>query len=201
MDKKKILWITQTAIFVALLVSAQAFTRPFGQFVTGSCVNFILVSSCVLLGLPSASVIAVVSPLFAFVIMGIPAFPVLIPFMMAGNFVLVVAINAVYGDAEKKSYASDSPNGLQKILEKIRSRTYIKTAAAVITGAALKFLVLWFGIVRVALSFIPDIRQPQIDAMSATFSWPQLVTALIGSTLALTVMPNLKKALKFSGRG
>jgi len=40
--------------------------------------------------------------------------------------------------------------------------------------------------------------QPQIDAMAAVFSWPQLVTALIGSTLAVTIIPNLKKALKAS---
>jgi len=179
MNKKRILWITQTAIFIALLVSVQAVTRPFGQFATGSCVNFILVSACILIGLPSAAVVATVSPIFAFLIIGVPAFPLLIPFMMAGNVVLVVVIHFISG----KSFSD------------LTRRAYIRIGVAAVAGAVIKFLVLWVGIVQIALSFIPDIKQPQIDAMSLTFSWPQLVTALIGSILAIAVIPRLKKAL------
>jgi len=185
MNRKRILWITQTAIFIALLVSAQAVTKPLGQFVTGSCVNFILVSSCVLAGLPSAVVVASVSPVFAFLITGTPAFPVLIPFVVAGNLVLVIAIHFISG----KSFENLSP------------RSYIRIGASVATGAVLKFLVLWVGIVQIALMLIPNIKQPQIDAMSAAFSWPQLVTAMIGSTLAIAVMPSLMKALKRTKSG
>lgn len=39
---KKIRWITETAIVLALLVTLQALTKGFGQFVTGSCVNAVL---------------------------------------------------------------------------------------------------------------------------------------------------------------
>ena len=184
MQKNRILWITQTAIFIALLVSAQSITRPFGQFVTGSCVNFILVSSCILVGLPSAAVVAIFSPIFAFMIIGTPAFPILIPFMIAGNAILVTAIHFLSG----KSFID------------LSRRSYIRICVAAVIGALLKFLVLWVGIVQIALSLIPDIKQPQIDAMSAVFSWPQLVTALIGSSLAIAVMPNLKKILKFMER-
>ena len=184
MDSKRILWITQTAIFIALLVSAQAFTRPLGQFVTGSCVNFILAASCILLGLPSAAIVAAISPIGAFMIIGIPAFPLLIPFMMAGNLILVVVIHFIYG----------------KSFDNLGRKPYIRICAAVVVGAISKFLVLWIGIVKIALSFIPQIKQPQIDVMSATFSWPQLVTAFIGSSLAIAVTPTLKKALKFTGR-
>jgi len=184
-NNNRVLWITQTAIFIALLVSTQAVTRPLGQFVTGSFVNFILVSACILVGLPSAAVVATVSPIFAFLIIGIPALPVLIPFMMAGNFVLVAAIHFVSG----------------KALADLSRRSYIRICASAVIGAVLKFLVLWVGIVQIALSIIPNIKQPQIDAMSATFSWPQLVTALIGSSLAIAVMPKLKKALKFTEKG
>ena len=184
MNKKRILWITQTAIFIALLVSTQAVTRPFGQFVTGSCVNLILVSACILAGLPSAAVVATVSPIFAFLIIGTPVFPALIPIMMAGNAVLVVVIHFISG----KSFVD------------LTRRSYIRMCVAVVIGAVSKFLVLWVGIVQIALSFIPDIKQPQIDAMSLTFSWPQLVTALIGSSLAIAVMPTLKKAMKFTQR-
>jgi len=184
MNSKRILWITQTAIFIALLVSAQAFTRPLGQFVTGSCVNFILVTSCILLGLPSAVVVAVVSPPCAFMIIGIPAFPILLPFMMAGNLTLVTVIYFVSG----------------KSFDSLSRSSYIRICTAVVAAAISKFLVLWVGIVQIALSFISEIKQPQIDAMSATFSWPQIVTAFIGSSLAIAVIPTLKKALKSTGR-
>ena len=184
MNRVRILWITQSAIFIALLVSAQAVTRPLGQFVTGSCVNFILVSACILAGLSSAVVVAAVSPIFAFLIIGIPAFPVLIPIMMAGNAVLVVVIHIV----SEKLFANSTLN------------YYTRVCAAVLAGAVTKFLVLWVGIVHIALSLIPDIKQPQIEAMTLTFSWPQLVTALIGSSLAMAVMPKLNKALKHTKR-
>ena len=34
---KKVRWITETAVMLALLVALQALTKGFGQFVTGSC--------------------------------------------------------------------------------------------------------------------------------------------------------------------
>ena len=37
--RKKILWITETAVMLSLLVALQAITKPMGQMVTGSCVN------------------------------------------------------------------------------------------------------------------------------------------------------------------
>jgi hypothetical protein len=38
-------------------------------------------------------------------------------------------------------------------------------------------------------------KKPMIAVMTASFSWPQLVTALIGGALALILVPVLKKAL------
>jgi len=179
MHRQRILWITQTAIFIALLITAQTVTRPMGQFVTGSAVNFILVISCILLGLPAAVTVGIVSPALSFMLTGRPAFPVLIPLIMAGNVVLVVAVHFIFA----KYYSG------------ARVFSYTRACAAVIVGSVLKFLVLWIGIVQVALQFIPDIRQPQIEVMSATFSWPQLITALIGSTLAMITAPYLVKAV------
>ena len=180
MDRKRILWITQTAIFIALLVSAQIFTRPLGQLVTGSSVNFILVTACLLFGLPSAATVGVVSPVLAYMITGRPFFPVLIPFVMLGNVALVAAVHLIFG----KSYVNTG------------RFCYVRAAAAVLTGSALKFLVLWIGIVQIALNFIPDIGPPQVEAMTLAFSWPQLVTALIGSALAMAVAPYLVRALR-----
>jgi uncharacterized membrane protein len=183
MDSKRILWITRTAIFIALLIAVQAVTKPLGQYVTGSCVNFILISSCMLLGLPSAAVVACVSPIMAFLILGTPIFPILIPFMIAGNLTIVAAIHFLAG----------------KVFEKHNS--YIRFSAAAVSASVLKFLVLWIGIVKIGLTLVPDIKPPQVQALSATFSWPQLVTALIGSGLAVAAAPYLKRALRIAERG
>ena len=43
--KRKIWWITETAIMLALLVTLQALTKGFGQLVTGSFVNVVLAVS------------------------------------------------------------------------------------------------------------------------------------------------------------
>ena len=40
--RKKLLWITETAVMLALLVALQAITKPAGQLVTGSFVNIVL---------------------------------------------------------------------------------------------------------------------------------------------------------------
>jgi len=179
-NKQRILWITQTALFIALLVTAQILTFPYGQFVTGSSVNFILVMACILLGLPAAATVGAVSPIIAYMITGRPLFIQLIPFVMAGNVALVVAVHFIFA----KSYV------------KPWRLSYVRAAMAVIVGAVLKFLVLWIGIVQVAILFIPGILPPQVTALSHTFSWPQLVTALIGGTLAMVVAPHLVKAIK-----
>ncbi len=39
-------------------------------------------------------------------------------------------------------------------------------------------------------------KPPMLKLLPATFSWPQLFTALIGGAVALVIVPPLKKALK-----
>ncbi|MCL2572435.1 MAG: hypothetical protein FWE11_08515 [Defluviitaleaceae bacterium] len=183
MNRKRILWITQTALFIAMLVTAQHLTAPMSQFVTGSIINFILVTATILVGMSSGVAVGVVSPIFAYFILGVPIFPVIIPFIMAGNAALVVAVHFI----TVKSYVN------------LDLLAYVRIILAIIVGSVLKFLVLWIGVVHVALPFlIPNALPPQVAAMSAAFSWPQLVTALIGSTIAMTVMPNLMRALRIN---
>ena len=49
--KKKIRWITRTGVLLALLVTLQYLTKPFGQLVTGSFVNAVLAVSALFGGL------------------------------------------------------------------------------------------------------------------------------------------------------
>ena len=88
---KKIRFITETALMLALLVSLQALTKGFGQLVTGSCVNAILAVSVLVGGLGSGITVALVSPVLAFVL-GIAPQILTVPAIMAGNTVYVVVL-------------------------------------------------------------------------------------------------------------
>ena len=50
----------------------------------------------------------------------------------------------------------------------------------------------WLVLLLLPLLGLPE---KQVAMMSAMFSWPQLVTALIGSFLAVTISPAIRKAL------
>lgn len=174
----KIKWMTRTAVLLAVLVLLQFVTKPLGQLVTGSAVNFVLIASVVLGGLASGIVVAAVSPFLAYALGIGPAFIQLIPFIALGNLLLVL----VYGLVLK------------------RSQTLAYWLIAVISATLLKFIVLYLGIVQLALPLISDIKAPQLTALSAMFSWPQLVTAAIGGVLAWILIPTLQRAIRAKER-
>ena len=76
--KRKLLWMTETAIMLALLVTLQALTKGFGQLVTGTCVNAVLAVSVLVGGLGTGLTVAVVSPVLAF-LLGSPANELVVP--------------------------------------------------------------------------------------------------------------------------
>ncbi len=161
--------ITRTAILIALLVALQAATRPLAnQFVTGSCVNLVLAVAAMLCGSLSGLIVAVISPFFAY-LLGISPQIWLAPAIALGNaaYVLIIALLG--------SRISGVKGG----------------AAGVVAAAVCKFVVLYLVVVRL---FIPLGNLPA--KVAAQFSWPQLVTALIGGFLALAIVPTIKKALK-----
>ncbi|MCL2717784.1 MAG: ECF transporter S component [Lachnospiraceae bacterium] len=174
---KHTLFITQTAVMIALLVGAQFVTRPLGQFVTGSLVNLILLISLFIIGTGSGITVGLLSPFMA-LLAGIgPAFPQIVPFMATGNIILVLVASLV-----------------KKHMAKSNKKDILIASAGLIAASAAKFLFLWIALVVVALPLIPGIKEQQIAVISVAFTWPQLVTALIGSTLAMIIVPLLKRA-------
>ena len=177
---KKIRWITETALMLALLVSLQAITKPLGQIVTGSCVNAILAVSVLVGGLGSGLTVALVSPVLAF-LLGIAPQILTVPAIMAGNSVYVLLLHLL-ADREGK----DLP----------------RQAAAWLLAAVGKFAALYLIVVKVicgvmapALLEAGTLKAPMLKALPATFSWPQLVTALLGGAVALVIVPVVRKAL------
>lgn len=170
---KKILWITETAVMIAVLVALQWITKPMGQFVTGSCVNLVLGISTLVGGLWCGATVAVLSPFFAFVVGIGPAFLPIVPMVAVGNLVLVLVLHFLTGG------------------KKLGAMSYV----AVVVAAVAKFAALWVLIVKLVLPTL-GLAEKQVAMLSASFSWPQLVTALIGGVLAVTIAPAIRKAVK-----
>ena len=177
---KKIRWITETALLLAMLVSLQAITKPFGQLVTGSCVNAVLAVATLVAGLSSGVTIALISPVLAF-LLGIAPQILTVPAIMVGNTVYVVLLN-ILADADGKNL--------------------VRQIAAWLIAAVAKFASLYLIVVKIICGVMASsllaagtLKEPMLKALPATFSWPQLFTALIGGAVALVISPILRKAL------
>ena len=155
--KKKILWITETAVMLALLVTLQSITKPMGQLITGSCVNAVLAIAVLIGGFACGATVAVFSPILAFVL-GIAPQVLTVPVIMVGN---VVYIALLHGLADKTG------------------KQLGKQVLAWITAAAAKFVTLYFLVVKVICGILSEsllaagtLKAPMLKALPVTFSWP-----------------------------
>ena len=169
--KSKTLWLVQTAMLIALLVTLQFVTKAGGQFVTGSAVNAVLAVSAVLFGFGSSVTVAFLSP-FAAYMLGIgPQLIYIVPAIAAGNMAYVLLMHYLY------------------------KRTLLRQLIGLLVSAGVKCGVLYL-LVSVLLCNILPLKPPQIAMFQTMFSWPQLVTALIGGGVAILIAPTVKKAIK-----
>ena len=177
---KKIRWVTETAVMLALLVALQALTKPLGQLVTGSCVNGVLAVTALLVGMSGGLTVALTSPVCAF-LLGIAPQILTVPAIMVGNTVFVVLLSLLADKTGKK----------------IVKQIVAWVVAAFAKFAALYAIVVWLicGVLSESLIAAGTMKPPMLQALPATFSWPQLFTALIGGAVALLITPVLRKAL------
>jgi hypothetical protein len=183
--KKKTLWLTETAVMLALLITLQALTKPLGQLVTGSCVNAVLAIAVLLIGMSSGITVAVISPVCAYLFGIAPNFVTVLPIMI-GNVCFVVLLRLIAGKSHKPVW---------------------KQPVALISAAGVKFGVLYLLVVKVIcgvasgallgkkLGDIVVLAPPMLKLLPTMFAWPQLFTALIGGAVALLIAPVLRKAL------
>lgn len=157
----------------ALLLVFQFVTKPLGQIVTGSCVNAVLAVTCLIAGVGSGISVAILSPIFAFILGVGPQFFPLTPAIAAGNCALVVILCLIY---------KHNSGPLGRIL-------------ACISASFAKFITLNVLIVQI-LCRVLELADKQVATFSTMFSWPQLITALIGSGLALIIVPRIQSAIK-----
>lgn len=182
---KKVLWITETAVMLALLMTLQAFTKPLGQLVTGSCVNCVLAITVLLVGMSGGITVAVISPVCAFLLGIAPQFVTVLPIMI-GNVCFVVLLRLIAGKSWKPVW---------------------RQPVALAVAAGVKFGVLYLLVVQVVcglakgallgkkLGSVVVLAPKMLQVLPAMFTWPQLFTALIGGAVALLIVPVLRKAL------
>ena len=182
---KKILWLTQTAVMLALLVALQALTKPLGQLVTGSCVNAVLAITVLVVGLSGGITVALISPVCAFLLGIAPNFITVLPIML-GNVCYVLILHLILGRSIIPLW---------------------KQPAALIAAAGVKFGVLYILVVKVICGLasgallgkkignIVVLAPPMLKMLPTMFAWPQLFTALIGGAVAILIAPILRKAL------
>lgn len=164
---KQIKWLTKTALLIACTVLVQSLSKliPLGPY--GNFITGSLVNMCLLF---SASIIglssgAIVGIITPFVaLLTGTAIPIIfVPFVAAGNFILVLSFH---------------------ILKK-------HSVINVLVPAAVKTAFLYAAI-NLMLSAI-QIPSEKTTALLFLFSWPQLVTAIIGGFISIFVVNRIRK--------
>ena len=149
---------------VALLALAGAAPLFLSQQITGPIVNALLFIATVILGVQGAVVVAFFPSVFALSVglLPLPLAP-MIPFIMVGNFVLVV------------------------VFEYFRIKNFW---LGVVVASLVKFLFLWASSSLIVSSLLSSQLATTVSAM---FSWPQLITALIGGVIAFIFLKRIKR--------
>jgi len=188
--KSKIRWITETAAMLALLIclqwaGSQIPEQMTKQLVTGTFVNAVLAVTVLVAGLGSGVTVALISPVFAYYLNIAPNLIAVVPIML-GNVCYVLLLRLIVGKTGKPVW---------------------KQPVALVSAACVKFAVLYVLVVKVICGVAADaflgkklggavlLAPKMLQLLPAMFSWPQLATALLGGTVALLIVPVLRKAL------
>jgi len=178
MKNTNIKLITRTAIMLALTVVFQALGRytnlgPNSNFVVGPLVNACLLIATSAAGLWGGTLVAIISP-FGAVITGATLPLPFLPFIAMGNILLVVTF-----------YYSTKSSRLKPFFK--NAGKYV----GILIGAILKFLFLYAS-VAAFLRFY-SVPQKLYNVMYFIFSWPQLLTAIVGGAIALIIIKALER--------
>jgi len=167
MKSTKIQQLTRTALLLALCIASQYLIK--NQYITGSIVNAILILATLVAGLYGGLAIAVLSPVFAFLTGLAPAVPPLIAIIALGNAIMVLSVHFFKGK---------------------------KLPLGLVAGSICKAGFLFLATRYVLFTLFASMLKPkQVENITIMFSYPQIITAAIGSVLAFGVYMVLKKTL------
>jgi hypothetical protein len=182
-NKKVIVRVAEAGLLIALLVVVQLLTFVVpksvplvSQLFTGSLVNLVLIVGAATVGFSGTALAAILSPVLAFAF-GQLLFPQMIPVVAIGNLVIVAVVWAFFRNDVKLSKTT---------------RLGIDIAGIVV-GAAAKTAFLWAATLWLIIPMFFSANATVSNKLSISFSWLQLITALIGGILAMLVLPALRK--------
>lgn len=169
--------ITTTGILLAICIVSQIF-KNISVFITGPIINACLILAVLGVGLGCGVILAVITPVTAFLITGSPlmaAIPAIIPSVMAGNIILVICVYLLHKKWNHKG----------------------ALAASMALGTVGKAAFMGILIAGVLIpNFLPEGMVAAKHTAQLTFSLFQLITAAIGSVYAYLIWIPLKKVAK-----
>lgn len=186
---KKLRWITETAVLLALLICLQwagSFVpnQLVKQLITGTFVNCVLAVAALYAGYGSGITIALISPVCAYLLGIAPNFITVLPIML-GNACYVILLRLVVN----------------------KGKPFWRQPVGLAVAATVKFGVLYLLVVQVICGVAANallgqkigetvlLAQPMLKMLPTMFTWPQLITAVSGGIIALAITPVLRKAL------
>ena len=172
---KKTTWMIRTAVCLSLLITVQFFTKSLGQLVTGSCVNLVLAITALIGGVWSGVTVAVLSPFCAFLLGIGSAFLPMVPCVSLGNTVYALLFALLVGRC-------------------LQNKKPVAVYGSMLLAAAAKFATLYVVLVQLVAPVV--VPAAKLGAVTASFTWPQLITAAIGGVLACLIAPTLCHALE-----
>jgi len=164
--------IVLSALLLAIAVIAQSLGRIFpniSQVFVGSIVNAVLILTAYICGLPFALLTSALTPLLAFLTGQLnPVLGPFVPFIAIGNMVLVTLFYFLKNRGEWGLYLG------------------------VLSGSLLKFAFLFFSATKLVFIFALPIPQKVAQKLTVAMGSIQLVTAIIGGSVALFIIKSLK---------
>ena len=185
--KRSLYKTVEAAVLLALLICLQALgalipVQLTKQLITGTLVNCVLAVTVLLSGMGSGIALALCSPVCAFLLGIAPNLITVVP-IMAGNCCYVA------------------------LLGSCKSAPLLRQGIGLAAASLAKFAVLYLLVVQLICGMASGallgkklgdtvlLAPPMLKLLPVMFSWPQLVTALVGGGLALAILPVLRKAL------
>lgn len=172
--------VTTAALLALCIVSI--FLKSAGNlmiiFVTGAIVNTCIILSGWFCGLGYGAVLCVLAPIASYFLAPSPitqVVPAVVPCIMAGNMILLVAVCVCKAPSRKNFFA------------------YV----GLLLGAVFKALFMGLAIGYILLpNYLPDKMLKKLDLFRYNFSFLQLYAALVGCAYALILFLPLKKVIQ-----
>ncbi len=177
--------IAITALLLAICIASQFF-KNLSIFITGPIINACLALTVLFVNLPCAIILAVITPVTAYIIAASPIMmvvPGIIGFIMGGNIIFAVAVQFLL----KEGFVKEKRPWCKPLLWLFGLLAAL--AKGLFMGATISFWLL--------PTFIPA-ESPlmnKLPVFQTTFSLYQFITALIGIVYVFILYPVLRKVI------